>query len=66
MSPLARLYTSDGSLSVCSRSGYVIVLMPGTVFVALLYTRSTASMSRINDVEYRGSASAQALHLLRL
>ena len=48
MSPLARLYTSDGSLSVCSRSGYVIVLMPGTVFVALLCTRSTASMSRIN------------------
>ena len=48
MSPLARLYTSDGSLSVRSRSGYVIVLMPGTVFVALLCTRSTASMSRIN------------------
>ena len=43
MSPLARPYTTDGSLSYRSRSGYVSVLKPGTVFVALFCTRSIAS-----------------------
>ena len=51
MSPLMRLYTSDGSLSFRNRSGYVSVfklLMSGTVFVALLCTRSIASISLIS------------------
>ena len=52
MLPIMRLYTSDGSLSFRNRSGYVSVfklLMSGTVFVALLCTRSIASISLIDQ-----------------